>query len=389
MQVRAVATPRQGQQAGAPGERLAGIELARSLALIGMLAVHLSPPVDPSLAGRLYGLPLGRASVLFMLLAGIGVSLLAASRSLSLSGARLKLAWRAALLLPLGLALQGLDHGVNVILQVYALLFVVAIFALRLSDRGLLLGAAAAALLGPLAYLGPQLAAGSAFAAAPPTWGDPLPALLHGLLLSGPYPLVVWAAPFLLGIWLGRRDLAAARVRVALAVGGALLAVSALLLGKLLSGPLGVPTAALGWGQLAQTAPHSQMPLWLLSSIGSALLVLGLALVVADRLARGLRPLVVLGQLVLTVYVAHLLLLHAWPQTFSPGSVAEAVLLLAAIAAAAATLAVGWRALLPRGPLETLLNPPAWLQARLERPAAARPQVRAERLRFPARRQIR
>ena len=73
----------------------------------------------------------GRSAPLFTLLAGVGVALLASSRSRSVADARFTLTWRVAVLLPLGLALQNLDHGVYVILADYAPLYVLAMVVLR------------------------------------------------------------------------------------------------------------------------------------------------------------------------------------------------------------------------------------------------------------------
>src|SRR5690606_28996784 len=102
------------------GRRIPGVDLARALAIIGMFAAHVGPTYLESPAGRLYALPHGRASVLFVVLAGVGVSLLAGSRSKGLAEARRRLLGRAWWLLPAGLVLQALKHGVLVILQTYA-----------------------------------------------------------------------------------------------------------------------------------------------------------------------------------------------------------------------------------------------------------------------------
>jgi hypothetical protein len=119
--------------------RIRGVDLARAIAIVGMVMVHVGPTGSEATGalGGIYGLSHGRASVLFVLLAGLGVSLLDSDRMLdgdrdsARSAARRRPAWarlgfRAALLLPLGLALQLLDHGVLVIVQYYAVYFVVA-----------------------------------------------------------------------------------------------------------------------------------------------------------------------------------------------------------------------------------------------------------------------
>ena len=68
-----------------------------------MLAVHVGPTDIETPIGRAYAAPHGRASILFMLVAGVGVTLFAASRRTSPADTRLTLLWRAAVLLPLGM----------------------------------------------------------------------------------------------------------------------------------------------------------------------------------------------------------------------------------------------------------------------------------------------
>src|SRR5215213_370606 len=86
---------------------------------LGMVMVHFGPNPRPQTPlGDLYGVSHGRASVLFALLAGVGVVLLVGDRSRGRSSLiRGRLVLRGALLLPLGLWLQELDHGALVILQ--------------------------------------------------------------------------------------------------------------------------------------------------------------------------------------------------------------------------------------------------------------------------------
>jgi hypothetical protein len=111
--------------------------------------------------------------------------------------------------------------------------------------------------------------------------------------------------------------------------------------------------------------PHSQMPLWMVGSIGSACAVLGGTLLLTEWLPRATWPLVATGQLALTVYVGHLLLLDAYRELLKHDAVLAASLSVAAfmlLVGAACTL---WRAVLPRGPLEAVLATPWWLIKRL------------------------
>jgi uncharacterized membrane protein YeiB len=338
--------------------RLGGVDVARAVAILGMFAVHVGPLDDTTVAGRLYALPHGRASLLFVLVAGVGVSLLARSRSNSVTGARRTLLWRAAVLLPAGLLLQLLDHGVNVILQGYAALFLLAVVVLTIRDRWLLLGAGLFATVGPLVFLLGRMGDPARFAREEVVWGDSASKVVDGLVLSGPYPIVTWAAPLLLGLWLGRRDLRDVRVRRWLVLGGggvfgASLAIS--MVGQRLVGATDAPA----WVDLLSAAPHSQMPLWLLGGVGAACAVVGTTLWLADRYRSAMRPLVALGQFAFTAYVAHLLALAAWGEALRGHGILGSVVVVVVGAGVLAGLALLWRSVVPRGPLEALLRPPA------------------------------
>ena len=361
---RGTAAPSPARKASASGSssarrnRIAGVDLARAAAILGMFAVHIGPTGNGTVAERVYSLPHGRASILFALVAGAGVTLLAASQRRSAGQARATLTWRAVLLLPLGLVLQELDHGVSVILQDYAVLFLLAIAVIGLSDRWLLALAGIALVAGPLGFLWGQVVDPDTFARQPAAWGDGAATIAHRLVLSGAYPLITWAAPFLFGMWLGRRDLRVSRTRLALAVGGGITAVAAVAASFALSTVFGEPTDPVGWDQIISDNPHTQMPLWLLTATGSAAMVLGLCLMAADAAERVLWPLVATGQLALTVYVGHLLALHFAPDALRSDQVAGATGLLVGFTVASAVVAVAWRAKFNRGPLEVALQPP-------------------------------
>src|SRR5690625_527713 len=59
--------------------RFHGLDAARAIAIIGMLAVNVGPRKEPGetdFAVLLYDIPHGRDSLLFMILAGVGMSLM-------------------------------------------------------------------------------------------------------------------------------------------------------------------------------------------------------------------------------------------------------------------------------------------------------------------------
>jgi hypothetical protein len=360
------AAPRRG--------RILGIDVARAAAIIGMVMVHVGPVriEDPTLGEQAYALVHGRASVLFVLLAGVGVSLLAGNRGAArLRGAWARLCWNALLLLPLGLVLQNLDHGVRVILQYYAVYFLVAGIAMHLGDRLLLGVALAATVLSPALTLALFRWRPSAFDTSSTSWGDPLLLVARQLLVTGSYPVLVWGAPLLFGVWLGRRGLATRAVRWRMLGGGAVLAVVASLASTALVGWLGEPVDDGSWLLLATDDPHSEMPLWVLGSTGSATAVLGGALLLAERLPRLTWPLAAFGQLAFTVYVGHLLVLDAAVDLLRRDAVGPAALSVARFAIITVLACALWRWLLPRGPLEALLRLPWTLRRRSQQRGTA------------------
>jgi len=335
--------------------RLPGLDLARALALIGMLMVHIGPADAEAVAGSLYALPHGRASILFMLVAGVGVSLMAARGR---GATHIRLLWRSLLLLPLGLALQMPAHTPMVILPTYAVLFLLATGLHRLSTPVLLCAAVVATLAGPAGFLLGYLQAPEAFANEPVSFRDPPGSILHGIVLSGPHPVITWQVPFLTGMLLGRLDLRDPIVQFLLVVVGFPVALILTALSLVAGVLLGDGFAEAGWPWLLRTDAHSQMLLWLGSATATAAAVLGASLWLAERAGAWLRPLTDTGRIALSFYVGHILALVFWPDTLRSDNPAEAAGMALAITAATALMAMIWLRIFGRGPLEILLQPP-------------------------------
>lgn len=370
--------------------RLIGVDVARGLAVIGMIATHTLPMETESGAPTTVSmLAAGRAAATFVVVAGVSVAFLSGGREGVRGRKRVAssagLVVRAMIVLVLGLALGliATQNGIWGILPFYGLLFVLALP---------LLGLRAPALLGVTAAvfaLGPVLLVATAGLELPyaggddPTFStlvtDPL-GLLIQLLLSGAYPVVVYLGYLSAGLAIGRLDLSSRRVAWWLLGGGLALAVAARAVSWYLLYPLGglarmvqesgssddpaqVTTQLLSeehqplttWWHLALPAPHSHTPIDLLHSVGSAAAVLGAALLLTrlPMLRRLLSPLAAVGSLALTLYCAHLVLLATGVWSDQPA------LLFGAMIVGALALSVAWRRWIGQGPLEKLVSLPA------------------------------
>jgi uncharacterized membrane protein YeiB len=334
--------------------RLAGIDAARALALIGMLMVHFGPKGETDLLGRLYALPHGRASVLFVLVAGVGVALLS-SRPEKQADARLRLFCFALFLLPVGLALEALEHPVAVILQHYAMFYILGIAAMGLSRRWLAALATLFTLVGPLIFYAGMMVAPSVFDRESAELGDSLLAIASALLLTGPYPLIVWGGPLLWGMWIGRHELRDRRFRWSLMGVGAGLAIYAFVVSELFFLWLGEPGETPDWRFLFAHTAHSEMLLWLVGATGSACFVLGATLEVAERFPRAIAPLADLGCMALTVYTAQILVLTVAAPVVHHDELLPAIASVTTFTVLSIAFAVTWRHTIGRGPVERLM----------------------------------
>ncbi|KQS64934.1 heparan-alpha-glucosaminide N-acetyltransferase domain-containing protein [Modestobacter sp. Leaf380] len=345
--------------------RLRGVDVARGLAVLGMFGAHLLTTdelvwTDPSTWS---GLVDGRSSILFATLAGVSVGLLTGRTTPpegeALVRARLVLLTRAALLLALGGLVQLLVVPVAVILEFYAVLVVLCIPLLRWRVRSLLaLAAGLVLVVNPLYH---QVLLPWVYA---DTGGG---GVLGQLGFTGVYPVATWAAFVVTGLAVGRSDLTAVRVRATLVLVGSALAV----LGY---GAAGVAQVTPGdadeqaafaedpsWRDLVPPAdqlllalPHSNTPAETIGSGGFALLVLGVCLLVADRLRWVLLPLACVGSMPLSAYCAHLVGI-AWLGETLFDSTDDGVGLWLRFVVTTLVVCTLWALVLGRGPLERLV----------------------------------
>lgn len=334
-----------------------GVDAARGLAVIGMTMVHVGPNSAEGLGGAIYGFPHGRASVLFVLVAGIGAALLSRTNERRWE-ARLRLFWIAALFLLIGLGLQSLDHGVAVILQHYTAFYLVALLLIPASSSLLFGLGIATALVGPIAYFVLRRLLSDVVERETVGWGDGLGDVLAGLVLTGPYPVLVWGAIVIWGMWIGRQKLPCASVQWILIVSGIVVAISAEAVSWLALNQVGRPDDSTDWRNLLIADGHSQMPLWLISSIGSATALVGIGLAIGRRWPSAIWPLAALGQVALTYYIAHLVALHFLEDRLRFSDVRHAAPSAMMLAVLGIGFAIAWRRYFRRGPVEWIMARP-------------------------------
>lgn len=368
--------------------RLVGVDLARAVALLGMMATHVleghTAAGDLTTVQWLAG---GRASALFAVLAGASLALVTGGttpqRGSDLGRSAAGIAARALLIALIGLALGGLETGLAIILTYYGVLFLLGLPFLGLRAVPLAVLAGSWLVAGPVvshlvrpelpgrAYTSPDFA----------SLREPGP-LLADLLLTGFYPAVPWLAYLLAGMALGRTDLRGWRTPLRLAGWGAGLAVMATVGSRLCTADQGVrgalfpnrtltheqalrilenslhgsPPTNGAWQWLLVVSPHSATPFDLAQTIGASLVVLGLALALVHAVPRKGQVAIAVaagaGAIPLTAYTLHVLMRTdaVWPAE-RPETFGWHVLVVLGLGAA---FALAGR----RGPLEVLVGWP-------------------------------
>ncbi len=354
-------------------DRVIGLDVARALAVFGMFGAHVGAVPDDVQASpsTWSGVVNGRSSILFAVLAGISVALISGRTDPAtgddLVRARLRILVRAAWVLAIGGALEALGTDIDIILGVYAVLFVLALPFLRWPPRRLLMAAGALAVLAPPADL--VLAQ---FVDAMDSQDTPF----VSLAVTGAYPALIWWTFVLVGLAVGRSHLGSVPVRNTLVAAGLGLAVVGYgggwvttqwwAAGRPSEGPLDGADRPGHWDPawLSGAAPHSGTTFEVAGSVGFALVVIAVCLVVADRLPTATFPLASVGSMALTVYTGSVVAI--WlidPDDYVDNGPWLAYVLVTMVVAAA------WRLVLGRGPLERLLT---WSSTRAADPPLPR-----------------
>ena len=323
----------------AASPRIPAVDIARGFAVLGMFVAHAMPRANEAEL-----VVDGRSSILFATLAGVSLGLLSGATDPPVPGARASVRRlvlvRALVIFLLGVLLWTLGSEIAIILDYYAVMFLL-LLPLLFANRAVL--AVIAALLLVVAPLLAHLV----------DPGNRAPAsvidVLREYLLTGAYPALVWLPLLILGLVAARSGLERRRTQAWLVAGGSAAAV------------VGYGSALVLPGVTAEA--HSGSTAEILASGGTALAILGVLLFATTagrfgELAQTLLwPVGAVGALALTVYTAQILVLAmAAGARDSGGPDYPGWPLLTGLALASLVGASLWRYFIGRGPLERMLT---------------------------------
>lgn len=301
--------------------RIIGLDFARAWAMFGMLIVNFmvitrAEGNGPPWLITFMSLFEGRASALFVILAGIGISLMAQSsvtsgNQIKIMASRTMIWKRSLFLFVLGLLLYTIDWTGD-ILHYYGVYLFIAAFFITINKKILLWLSILILLVAQSLQLTFNAFEG---------WAGPIPFInyidfwsvkgfLRNLFFNGYHPIFPWFSFFLIGMLIGRMDLLNNKIRKKLFIISLIITTVAEPSSKALTHffipYIGEESSTF----LFNTGPILPNVLYIVSATGSALIILILCLYITERYEKNwfIGIIVNTGQLTLTHYVGHVIL---------------------------------------------------------------------------------
>ena len=299
-------------------KRIIGIDVARSLAIFGMIVVNFRMAFGDQGVGWLSSISHifdGKAAATFVVLAGVGISLMTNKALQNSDKEKLALAKKRILRRVLFLFILGLSYMViwpADILHYYGIYMLVALLLIERAPKLILLAAAFLVLLYPFVMMLWNYETGWNF--------DQFIYLdfwtphgfVRNLFYNGFHPVIPWAAFMLVGVWFGKQNLRD-KIFLKKALTLSLGLFAALQLGSSLSIPLlsnGDPIVAEELSLLIGMSPMPPLPIYMLSGSCIAIAVISACILIADQREdhKIISALYRTGKLALTFYVAHVVI---------------------------------------------------------------------------------
>lgn len=299
-------------------KRIFGFDLARSLAILGMIIVNYKIVMsyrheESGILTSFVGIFEGRAAALFVVLAGIGISLMLKSSEYSSEEFRQKqisLLKRAAFLFIVGLCYSPIWPAD--ILHFYGVFIAFALIFLSSRNITIITLAVFSTLLFPIMMFFIEYETGWNFETFSYIDFWTLEGMTRHLFFNGFHPVFPWVSFLFFGIYLGRLDWQSENVKLKLFKYSAITFLTVEIFRYIMPGILLTDNSILD--EIVQlffsAKPMPPFPIYILSASASSLLLILLSIYVTEKLGNNLiiKSLATTGKLALTIYVAHVVI---------------------------------------------------------------------------------
>ena len=353
-------------------QRVLGFDVARALAIFGMVIVNFKIAMNATDGNQLLAnfaqLFEGRASALFVILAGVGVTFLTNRARKSndqqlISDGRLSLVKRGILLIAIGLAYTPIWEAD--ILHFYGFYFLIAAAIYRINDRSMFLVSVLIMVSFPILMIFFNYEQNWDWATLEYKNLWTVDGMVRHILFNGFHPVFPWAAFLVFGMWLGRQELSRHSVRTRLLIWSVIILlvteVSFYLIRTALGDSGGLEMTSEEVQFLFSVSIIPPLPQYLISAASSAVIILIASLHFSEKYAGSnvIKWLYKTGQLSLTLYVAHVIIGMGFLDSFGvlENQTIDFSLLSAAIfCVIGGVFSVIWLKYFKMGPLEALFR---------------------------------
>lgn len=310
-------------------ERIIGIDIARALAVIGMIIVNFKVVLGgenglswvKSFASAFDG----KAAATFVVLAGVGLALMTNSAlryndSQKLQTARIRIAKRALFLLIVGLSYIVIWPAD--ILHFYGIYMLVILLLISSKEKIILISALAIILLYPLLIIIWSYETGWNFDTLEYLDFWTFNGFFRNLFFNGFHPVIPWTSFIFFGFWYGKQDLNSDRF-IKKAFWVSLIAFVVIQILSHLSISFlseGNEQAASELSQIIGTKPMPPLPIYMFNGIAISISIISACIIIGKRFSTNklLLALNKTGQLALTFYVAHVIIGMGIIEAISP-----------------------------------------------------------------------
>lgn len=299
-------------------KRIVGLDVARALAVIGMILVNFKMVFGHEGNDWLWSITAvfdGKAAATFVVLAGIGIAFMTNSAIInndkeSLRKSQNKIAKRAFLLFVIGLSYILIWPAD--ILHFYGIYMLLTLLVINSKPKYLLFVALFLILIYPILMIILNYDLGWDFTSYDYHGFWTFKGFLRNLFYNGFHPVIPWTAFMLIGLWFGRQNLNDTRfikkvLGVSLFIFILINFISKVSI-SLLSG--GDEHTIKELSQIIGTSPMPPLPLYMFSGSSIAIVIICICILVSKRFENNsfIKALTKTGQLALTFYVAHVII---------------------------------------------------------------------------------
>jgi len=352
-------------------KRIIGIDVARALAVIGMIIVNFKVVFGENgnqILKNITHLFDGKAAATFVVLAGVGIALMSNSAVKKnevekLNKIKAGIFKRALFLFAIGLSYIIIWPAD--ILHFYGIYMLITLMLLKSATRTILLSALLSVVLYPFLMILFNYEQGWDFTTLEYHNFWSLNGFIRNLFYNGFHPVIPWAAFMLIGLWFGKMNLKDKQFVkksfwVSLTVFIAVQLISYTLI-ELLSE--GSPVAKTELIDIMGTNPMPPLPIYMFSGSSIAIFIISSCILLANKYegSRVIDSLYKTGQLALTFYVAHVIIGMGIIEAINPEKMGKYSIEFSFSYALIFSLlcvvfAIIWRKKKPSGPLEWIMR---------------------------------